>query len=84
MQVATIGLDLAKHVLGPAQRTRGSVFQLHGVDARGRVVLRASGCRARACAKSSQLCHAAWSAWRPARGRITGCASWRRSATTCG
>lgn len=29
MQVTTIGLDLAK-----------SVFQLHGVDARGRVVLR--------------------------------------------
>ncbi len=39
MQVATIGLDLAKHV-----------FQVHGVDAKGRPVLRKRLCRSEVAA----------------------------------
>jgi transposase len=50
-QVRTIGLDLAKNV-----------FQVHGIDAQGKVLVRRSLRRA-------------WSAWKPARPRITGGAS---------
>jgi transposase len=44
MQVTTIGLDIAKHV-----------FQVHGVDARGRVVLRKRLARAKVLAFFANL-----------------------------
>jgi transposase len=47
MQVTTIGLDIAKNV-----------FQVHGVDERGRVVL-SSAWRAAKSSCSSPICRAA-------------------------
>ena len=57
MQITTIGLYLAK-----------SVFQVHGIDATGQVVVRKS-------LRRSQMlpsCRLAWSASRLAARRITG------------
>ena len=48
MQVTTIGLDIAK-----------SMFQVHGADARGKVVLRKRSWRAARCSSSSPTCRAA-------------------------
>ena len=69
-QVVTIGLDLAK-----------SVFQVHGVDAAGEVVVRSQ-------VRRSQLLQflpgsqRVWWAWRRAPRPITGPGSWWRLATT--
>ena len=68
-EVSTIGLDIAK-----------SVFQVHGVDAGGAVVIRKRISRA----KLLQLfagCRAASSALRRVRPRIIGAVGFRRSAT---
>ena len=70
--VTTVGLDLAK-----------SVFQVHGVDALGEVVI----CRQlkrRYVLTSSRSCHRAWWASRPVRRRTIGRVSSRRSAIPCG
>lgn len=48
-QVVTIGLDLAK-----------SVFQIHGVDAAGEVVVRRRRSGAGNCWRSSPSCQGAW------------------------
>ncbi len=62
MQITTIGLDLAK-----------SVFQVHGVDATGQVVVRKSLRRSQMLPFFSlPNCLLAWSAWRLAARRITG------------
>ena len=58
--VITIGVDLAK-----------SVFQIHGVDAEGTVVIRRQ-LRRRQMLPSLRSCRPAWSGWRRARRRITG------------
>ena len=58
--VATIGLDIAK-----------SVFQVHGIDAEGKVIIR------------RQLCGRAWLGSRPAPRRIIGRASSKRLAIMC-
>jgi transposase len=63
MQITTIGLDLAKNV-----------FQVHGVDATGQVVVRKSLRRSQML-PFSPSCLLAWSAWRLAARRITGRAS---------
>lgn len=60
MQITTIGLDLAKHV-----------FQVHGVDDNGAVVIRRRLRRVES-SSSSRRCHPAWLGWRLARPRITG------------
>ena len=58
--VSVIGVDLAK-----------SVFQVHGADARGEVVVRQRLTRA-SCCRSLPGCRAASSAWRPAQVPTTG------------
>ena len=63
MQITTIGLDLAK-----------SVFQVHGVDATGQVVVRKSLRRSQMLPFFAK-CLLAWSASRRAARRITGRAS---------
>ena len=61
--VTTVGLDLAKHV-----------FQVHCIDASGRVFSpKRSG--ATSCWSSSLRCHDAWWGLRPPGRRITGRAS---------
>ena len=60
MQIARIGLDLAKYV-----------FEIHGVDAHGKTVLRKT-LRRHALTMFSQICRRAWSAWRPRTGRTFG------------
>ena len=70
--VSTIGLDIAK-----------SVFQVHGVDANGLVVVR----RQLSVATSWPFFRSwrrAWSALRPVPRHTIGRASCRHSATTCG
>ena len=64
MEITTIGLDLAK-----------SIFQVHGVDATGQVVVRKSLRRAQMLPFFSQVALLAWSASRRAARRITGRAS---------
>ena len=59
-EVITIGVDLAK-----------SVFQIHGVDGSGGVVILAS-CGDLECCPSSKNSRPAWLAWRRAPQRITG------------
>ena len=63
MEITTIGLDLAK-----------SIFQVHGVDATGEVVVRKALRRAQMLPFFAKLPRA-WSAWRRAARRITGRAS---------
>jgi transposase len=70
--VTTIGLDIAK-----------SVFQVHGIDADGRVVIRRQLKRRYVLAFFAKL-PPAWSASRPVPHHTTGRASFRRSAMTCG
>jgi transposase len=48
--VSTIGLDIAK-----------SVFQVHGVDVAGAVLVRKRVSRAKVCWNTSVSCRAAWS-----------------------
>jgi hypothetical protein len=68
--ITTIGLDIAK-----------SVFQVHGVDADGNVVIRRQLKRRYVLARSSTSYHRAWSALRLAPRRIIGRANSRPSAT---
>lgn len=63
-QIVTIGLDLAKNV-----------FQVHGVDAAGAVVVRRQLRRAPMCSNSSPRSPRAWWAWRPAPQGAIGAAS---------
>ena len=68
--VTTIGLDIAK-----------SVFQVHGVDAAGQVIIRRQLKRRYVLAFFAKLPPLAW---KPVRRHITGHASCRRSVTLCG
>ena len=68
-EVSTIGLDIAK-----------SVFQVHGVDADGAVVIRKRISRAKVLEFFAALPPALW-VLRPVRAHIIGAASFRRSAT---
>ena len=61
--IATIGLDIAK-----------SVFQVHGIDAEGTVVLHRQFKR-RYVLPSSRNCRRAWSVSKPALHRIIGLVS---------
>ena len=70
--ITTIGLDIAK-----------SVFQVHGVDAEGNVVIRRQ-LKRRYVWRSLRSCRPAWSASRPAPRRTIGHASYRHSAIPCG
>ena len=70
-EVSTIGVDIAK-----------SVFQVHGVDVDGAVVIRKRVSRAKVLA--SRLCRLASLALKPARVPIIGAVSFRRSAIRCG
>ena len=67
--VTTVGLDIAK-----------SVFQVHGVDAAGQVVIRRQ-LKRRYVLAFFQNCHRAWWASRPVPRRIIGRVSSGRSAT---
>jgi transposase len=69
--VTTIGLDIAK-----------SVFQVHGVNADGNVVLRRQ-LKRRYVLAFFQNCLRASLASRPVRRRIIGRANFRLSATPC-
>ena len=69
--ITTIGLDIAK-----------SVFQVHGIDAEGNVILRRQ-LKRRYVLDSSRSCRRVWLVSRPALRRIIGRASCRRSATLC-
>ena len=75
MTVSTIGLDLAK-----------SVFQIHGVDREGRVVIRRRVGRHRLIAvfAASPPCRLAVLGWRPVQALTTGGDAWRASAMTSG
>jgi len=63
MEISTIGLDLAK-----------SVFQVHGIDAAGKIVVRRALRRA-GFARFSQSSRLASLAWRHTARRIIGRAS---------
>ncbi len=63
MQAIIIGLDLAKHS-----------FQVHGVDAAGKVVVKRRLRRAEVSGSSRRRSRA-WSAWRPSRPPTIGRAS---------
>ena len=63
MQISTIGLDLAKNV-----------FQVHGIDANEKVVVRKQLRRSQVMA-FFEACRRAWWAWRPVPRRIIGHAS---------
>jgi hypothetical protein len=63
MQVTTIGLDLAKNV-----------FQVHGIDAAEKVIVRKQLRRSRVM-RSSKRWRRASSAWRPVPRRTIGHAS---------
>ena len=65
--ITTIGLDIAK-----------SVFQVHGVDADGQVVIRGG-----TFWRSSRSCHRAWSASKPAPRHIIGRVNSKHSVTRC-
>jgi hypothetical protein len=71
MSVVSIGLDLAK-----------SVFQVHGVDASGRAVLRRNWLAAN-CWPSSPNSRTAWWAWRHVRALTIGRGNLSGSVTKC-
>lgn len=71
-EVSTIGLDIAK-----------SVFQVHGADVDGAVVIRKRVSRAKVLS-SSRLCRLALLALKLAQVPIIGAVSSRRSAIRCG
>ena len=68
--ITTIGLDIAK-----------SVFQVHGIDAEGKVTIRRQ--LKRRSWRSSRSCNRAWLGSRPAPRRIIGRANSRRSGIMC-
>ena len=70
MQIATIGLDIAKNV-----------FEVHGIDATEKVVVRKQLRRGQ---RSSRRCRLALWAWKPARPRTIGHVNSRSLATRCG
>ena len=70
--ITTIGLDIAK-----------SVFQVHGVDADGQVVIRRQ-LKRRYVLAFFRSCRRAWSASRPAPRRTIGLANSRRLGIRCG
>jgi len=70
--ITTIGLDIAK-----------SVFQVHGIDAEGKVVIRRQ-LKRRYAWRSSRGCRRAWLESKRARRLIIGRASCRHLATPCG
>ena len=72
MHPTTIGLDLAKHV-----------FQVHGVSAAGKVIIRKKLRRSELKAFSRNF-HPAWSAWRRTGPPTIGAVSWQRSAMMSG
>ena len=65
-EVSTIGLDIAK-----------SVFQVHGVDVAGTIVIRKRVSRAKVLEYLAS-CRVAWSGSKHVRQRITGAANCRR------
>jgi transposase len=69
--ITTIGLDIAK-----------SVFQVHGVDAQGEVIIRRQLKHRYVPAFFQKLPHA-WLASKPVRRHIIGHASSRRSVIPC-
>jgi len=69
--VMTIGLDIAK-----------SVFQIHGVDAAGNVIVRRQ-LKRRYVLPFFQKCRRASSAWKPALRRIIGHASSQHWGIRC-
>jgi hypothetical protein len=69
-EVSTIGLDIAK-----------SVFQVHGVDADGAVVIRKRISRAKMLEFFRGPAVRAWLALKPARAHIIGAASFTLLAT---
>lgn len=71
-EITTVGVDLDE-----------SVFQVHGIDAEGAVVLRRQLRRTRRSNSSRSFCPA-WSAWRPVPGRIIGRASSESLSMTSG
>jgi hypothetical protein len=74
MQISTIGIDLAK-----------TVFQVHGVDAFDKPILKKqrNSLDAAKCLSFSASCCRASSAWRRAQRRTTGLASSESLATMC-
>ena len=72
MSAAFIGLDLAK-----------SVFQVHGVDAQGKVVV-TKRLRRDAVLRTSPTWRRAWLGWRPVPGRTFGREKSPGSVTRCG
>ena len=71
MQVTTIGLDLAKNV-----------FQVHGVDAAGKIIVQRQLRRGQVIEFFKKV-PPVWSAWRRARRPTTGRVRYRRSGTRC-
>ena len=63
MQITTVGLDIAKNL-----------FQMHGADAQGRVLLKRKLARGKVL-EFSRPCRLAWWAWRPAARPTTGLVS---------
>jgi len=70
--ITTIGLDIAK-----------SVFQVHGVDAGGQVIVRRQ-LKRRYVLITSRSYRRVWSASKPAPRRIIGRANSRHWVTRCG
>ena len=71
--VTTIGLDIAK-----------SVFQVHGVDAAGQVLIRRQYEASRHLGVLSRSCCPVWSVLRPVPRRTIGRANSRHLAIRCG
>ena len=71
--ITTIGLDIAK-----------PVFQVHGVDGAGHVVIRRQLKRRSVLTFFEKFYRRAWSGLRPALRRTIGRASCRRWVTRCG
>ena len=72
MQITTIGLDIAKNV-----------FQVHGIDAAEKVIVRKQLRRGQMLA-SSRRCRLALWAWKPARRPTIGHVNSGSLATRCG
>jgi hypothetical protein len=68
--VSTIGLDIAK-----------SVFQVHGVDVAGVILIRKRVSRAKMLEYFGESCRHAWSGSKRVRRRIIGVASFKRLVT---
>ena len=70
MDITTVGLDLAKNV-----------FQVHGINAAGDVIVRRRLRRARVCGFFAGLAPA-WLAWKLVARRTSGRGSWWRLVMT--